>query len=286
MHRIRVYVSFGLTIVILLLASACQADATLQSIEALESTPKLTLPPTPELPKNFLFVGNSLSFANLGVAAHLKGLADAATSPIPVEVSTVYVASISLEKLWKRAQSKVINGDFDCIVLQETLQIIWNDGAGRDEFFNNIRQYDNEIRQADAQTVLFMAFISEYDEGITMEDIADAHSQIGEELGIKVAPVGLAAEAARRERPDYDLFEADKVHPNWRGTYLASLVIYATIFEQNPEGITYQPGDIYAGIESLEYKAEKWHMTEDEINFLQRIAWDTVTAYPAARVTR
>jgi len=79
-----------------------------------------------------------------------------------------------------------------------------------------------------------------------------------------VAPVGVAMENARAERPDIVFIDTDEVHATWEGTYLAAATIYATIFQRSPEGLSYTFG-----------------VSEENAAFLQRIAWQTVTAWQA-----
>jgi len=57
-------------------------------------------------------------------------------------------------------------------------------------------------------------------------------------------------------------------------------LLYATIFGQNPVGLSYQFAD-KVDKDSFEREWEKWHLTEDEVAFLQRIAWETVQEYQA-----
>ena len=44
------------------------------------------------------------------------------------------------------------------------------------------------------------------------------------------APVGMAWQRVREERPDYQLYNQDLSHPSSLGTYLAANVIYTTLF--------------------------------------------------------
>ena len=76
-----------------------------------------------------------------------------------------------------------------------------------------------------------------------MDEIANAHWGIAKELGIKVAPVGLAWKKAKEIRPDLDMYDSDREHPSLYGTYLGVCVIYSTIFEKSPIGHPYLPAD-------------------------------------------
>ena len=75
-----------------------------------------------------------------------------------------------------------------------------------------------------------------------------------------IAPVGVAFENARAERPDLVLIDEDEVHATWEGAYLAAATVYATLFERSPEGLPYTFG-----------------VSEADAAFLQHIAWQTVT---------
>jgi len=98
---------------------------------------------------------------------------------------------------------------------------------------------------------------------ISMDQIAQAHREAAKELGVDVAPVGLAWERATKERPNLDLFIEDREHPSIYGTYLATAVVYATVYGKNPSNIDYVPAGVSADVGV----------------FLRRIAWDTVQEY-------
>jgi hypothetical protein len=275
-----------LCIAIVLLTSACQSSSVPQDADEpgviIESTE--AIPPTPAYPSNLLFLGNTLIGGNGGVENHLKNLVAENAALPDIEVVTTYQPYTSIDKLWSKSEGKFARTDFNCVVVFETFQNIWENGNGKDAFFEHVTLIDSEVKKSGSETVLLMGWGYGGNYDVFTKDIADAHAEIGETLGIKVAPVGLALEAAQRERPDYVLLEPNNIDLNWRGTYLATLVLYATIYGQNPDGFTYQPAHLYEAIESIAYKAEGWQMTSDELSFLQRIAWETVTGYPLAGV--
>ena len=53
--------------------------------------------------------------------------------------------------------------------------------------------------------------------------------------------MGLAWERVGRERPDLDLLIHDREHPSLYGTYLATAVVYATLFNASPVESSYVP---------------------------------------------
>src|SRR6185436_18019074 len=98
---------------------------------------------------------------------------------------------------------------------------------------------------------------------ISMKEIADAHRLLAKELGVDVAPVGLAWQQASAERPSLDLYAADREHESLAGMYLATCVVYATVFEKDPTGLAYVPAGLSAA----------------DAAFLQKIAWRTIQDY-------
>jgi hypothetical protein len=57
-----------------------------------------------------------------------------------------------------------------------------------------------------------------------------------------VVPAGLAFALSVKERPDINLYIADKRHPTLAGTYLGACVSPATLYKTNPEGNRYTAG--------------------------------------------
>jgi hypothetical protein len=82
-----------------------------------------------------------------------------------------------------------------------------------------------------------------------------------------VAPVGMAWKKALAADPKLVLHQADKSHPNPKGSYLAACVFYATLLDKSPVGL---PGELRKGNRVLV------RVTPDEAATLQEIAWQTV----------
>jgi len=237
---------------------------------------------------NVLFIGNSLTFWNMGVDAHLKGMAATANPVRTIETESVVKGGATLEKLWDdRTLDEIRNGDWDVVVLQEELE----EGIPLDEdyvqtFYEYTRKFDAEIKKAGAEPILFMSWVDNVsDTVISIEDTAQAHQLIAEELGLKVAPVGLAWPRSIEERSDLELYELDGDHPTILGTYLTTCVLYAAIFDESPVGLSYLAADVFPEWEEdpdkdplKRYRVE-FEMTEEEAAFLQRIAWETVQEY-------
>ena len=129
-------------------------------------------------------------------------------------------------------------------------------------FLEYARRLDREIERAGAQTVFFMTWPQGRLEWADLDDFVEAHRRISAELDAPVAPVGMAFEMVRNERPDLLLIGDDDIHATWEGAYLAAATVYATLYGRSPEGLSYTFG-----------------VDADDAAFLQRIAWQAVTEW-------
>ena len=227
-----------------------------------------------EPPKKLLFIGNSISYWNLGVDFYLKGLANSADPPISFETDTSYISQASLANQWLEgnAREMIVDGSYDAVILQEE----GNRNFSKSLFFTYTRSWTTEIRNAGSVPVLYMpnpfSGNSSFSGTSSIEDIIQAHNEIAAELDLSVAPNAVAWLKIAIEEPDFNLFDehdpyvsylGGKAHPNVQGSYLGASIIYATLFGDSPEGLSFIP----------------YGMTEDEAAFLQRIAWETVKEY-------
>jgi len=216
-------------------------------------------------PRKILFVGDSFTYAQGGIYTHFEKLAAAATPAVPVTTDKSVAGGAFLKRLWEMQDAvKAINtGAFDVVVLQDDIP-----ETNVDYFRQYARMFVNEVRKNKARPVLFMAWAYQRLGWISMEEIARAHRNLANELNVDVAPAGLAWQQASKQRPALDMYVADREHPSIYGTYLATCVIYATIYSKDPSGFNYVP----AG------------MSSEEAAFLRRVAWQTVQDYRAGRL--
>ena len=220
-------------------------------------------PPVPQatkVPERLLFVGNSFTYYNGGLENHVKQLAESANPPRRITSDRATQGGATLKTLhglnW--VHDKMRTGGYDVVILQEDIPELTEHGVAPS--FEQARLFDQKIRKFGSKTVLFMAWPYERLKWVTLQEIAQAHRAIGQELGVSVTPVGVAFHRAMKERPDLAMLGRDKEHESIHGTYLAANVIYATIFGQSPKGLPYRPTGVSA----------------EEAGFLQGVAWATV----------
>lgn len=70
--------------------------------------------------------------------------------------------------------------------------------------------------------------------------VSDIYYRIAYENGGITAPVGNAFLTCQNAFPNISLIRKDRSHPTAAGSYLAASVLYATIFEESPVGLSYK----------------------------------------------
>jgi hypothetical protein len=156
--------------------------------------------------------------------------------------------------------------DWDIVVLQEhSRKLSFSPEYRRKETDPYARAI---IARSGARALLFMTWgYRGGDDGNVPGDTYTAMQQrvaynyrdLGEELGARVAPVGIAWALALQRRPGIDLWRRDGVHPSKRGSYLGACVFYAVLTGRDPTGNSFT-----AGIDTAEAR------------FLQHVARDVM----------
>jgi len=245
----------------LLLTLALAAPA--MAASETETTSAAIATVTSALPERVLFIGNSHTERFGGMDWLVGNLVASEEQPRTFIGETETASGVTLEYHYKNgAKERIREGDYDVVVLQGYLPASSTRTA--EPFLEYARLLDHVIRQSGARTVFYMTWPQGRYAWADLDDFIEAHRQISAELGAPVAPVGVAMERARAERPDLVLMDADEVHASWAGAYLAAATIYAALFERSPEGLSYTFG-----------------IDEQDAAFLQRIAWQTVSDWQA-----
>ena len=133
-----------------------------------------------------------------------------------------------------------------------------------------VRLLDGDIRQAGAKPVLYMTWgrkngfpeVGFSNFSSMQEQLTFGYLNIAHELGIRVAPVGVAWETAHERKPSLELWQGDGSHPTLAGTYLAACVFYAVLYQESPEELKYKVG-----------------LSRETARFLQSLAAETVLGH-------
>ncbi len=207
-----------------------------------------------------LFIGNSFTYYHGGLENHVRLLAASVNPPIAVEAERATKGGATLQVMWNLSgvRERIQVGRFDRVILQDDLP----EYSGHDLtlFGESVRRFDAEVRDAGANTVLFMAWPYQRLDWIGLEQIEQEHQRVAGALRLPVARVGTAFQRAQEERPGLAMLGQDREHETIHGTYLAACVFHGVLFGRSPEGATYRPEGVSA----------------EEAAFLQRIAWRSV----------
>lgn len=294
MERIGYRVRGGRALVLAILL-ACGTIATPGAV-AQASPPRQTI--------KVMFVGSSYTFVNnLGdIVAAIA--ASEPEGPIIEPTLAPYAGGSSLQTHLDNGSTRKLlaSQKWDYVVLQETSLYGGSETNGTPvigkpptAYFNSVRTWVPLLRAAGAKPILEMTWgrrLPRPDGPSAMQkDVAEAVYTIGKEMGVNVAPVGLAFEEARRRLVTLELHTYDGSHPSAAGSYLAGLVIYATLTGRNPMGapsliygrtFTSVPAATYGG--TIDWRVvEKGtrvplvDLRDATATELQRVAWDVVS---------
>ena len=205
----------------------------------------LAAPPQTRSVLRVLFVGNSYTvFNNLPDLVAAIAAADPDGPIIVPMLVTRGGATLRWHLENGSALKSLATGTWDFVVLQEQSLLGGDFKDGKavvgdpSEFHASTREWAARIRAVGATPILYMTWARREpaDAARVQKALADAYLGIGKELGVKVAPVGLAWAETRRRLLTLDLHIWDGSHPTPAGSYLAAAVIYATLTARSPVG--------------------------------------------------
>jgi hypothetical protein len=230
---------------------------------------------TPRDPQSAIFIGNSFFYYNNSMHGHLRNIISAADKKQPFRCVSATISGSGLD--WhnveayfqpngigrysfvgdNKVQFNKLDKLFDVAIMMDCSQCPVHPDL-KPIFEQYAKKHSDTVRRHGAEPILFMSWA--YADAPEMtEQLADAYVKTGNANNALVIPAGLAFAKSLSVRPDLNLYEPDKRHPNLRGTYLAANVVYASLFKKSPVGNGYT-----AGLDPAMAK------------HLQTVAWDTV----------
>lgn len=259
--------SFLKKVFLLILISIIIFSSTGCSLSGSGSTKPATFtpqPPTPIPDLKILFLGERLLFFWYWPQTDYQKFSNAADPSKYTAVQHhfeggIRVNNITLKEIWENESvQEMIRDQFDVIILQESQEGCYEE---KDVFYEYTRKFYELAKSEGAEIVLFMNW-PEKKRWEDLDLIEKSYQEISQELGIQVAPVGLAWHRSMQQYPDINLFFDDGELSSKYGDYLALCVVYATITGKTPVGVPYSG-----------------YLTEEEASILQQIAWETVQDY-------
>ncbi len=256
------------------------------------ATPRAHAQPVPADTLDVFFLGNSYVYYN-NLADQLAGLSTALPGPV-LRTSHHLHGGFSLRRhlddghLPSVLEADAEDGEgWDVVVVQEHSRLgvpYADEDAGsigdRAPFFQGAAEVAEMVAEIGAEMVFYMTWAKEAFPDQT-EALADAYAEAGRRHDAAVAPVGLAWERVRRERPDVVLFHPDGSHPSPAGTYLNACVFYAQLTGRSPVGA---PAELHGiemrtpGVIVADEPVPLVRLPVETAAYLQHVAWETVSA--------
>jgi hypothetical protein len=205
-----------------------------------------TLQPTADPGGRVLFIGNSHTFVN-DLPEMFANLARSGGHEVSVDSSAMGGYTLEQHTRDPYTQEKLDRADWDYVVLQESTRILTMESARNTQMVPAVRALEEKTRAQGAQAVLVLMWASIKavdEEGLAhfaseQAQVTIALQHVAQELDILLAPIGPAWEQSLRQRPELELWGSDNHHASPAGTYLLACVLYATIYQQSPVGLSF-----------------------------------------------
>ena len=205
-----------------------------------------------------LFIGNSQLEVSDGITGiniydlpgMIKNMSESAPADFPrIETGKEEVNGASLKMIWELGEgpgtprATIATGKWDYVVIQEIYY------AEKLEFETYATLFDDAIRKTGAKTILFATagVTKSYDSSFpTYPDgfakLNDMQVSFGRKKGITVAAAGYAWMKYLGPDPSeeqlIDLYNHDRGHPGYKGSYIYACLLYAVITGKNPAELT------------------------------------------------
>lgn len=238
-------------------------------------------------PLKVLFIGNSLTFFHnindlVGQIAYHKNRKVRIDEYLPG--STVFSDHYGS----KECLGMIRNNKYDVVVLQSSS---FEPVSNPEELIEYGKKLYEEINKSGARTVFFMTWeykgmpdwikksknkknkkLAEKEIPNMYSHIKKAYLRLAEDTGAELSPVGTAWNMMRKEVPDIILHDKDNSHPSEYGSVLSAIVLYSSIFQDEPKGM---PTSYYP------YKRDKDPGAKDysiKIEFAEKIKMEQIAA--------
>ena len=203
---------------------------------------------------SILFIGNSMTYYHDMPTAIFEKMAASAGFDVTVRSVTAggrfLWEHFSLDDEAARAAKAALAADkagvYDFVVLQEGMPDLY---TRTENFYEAVRILTGKIRDLGAKPALYARMGNKRgnpeldDPACTYEHvyrtIVKAHETISQELDIPVAWAVRAAYEMNEGPLPFDLYDPDRSHPSYAGSYVAALCVFTALFGADPTMITY-----------------------------------------------
>ncbi|MCK5785389.1 MAG: hypothetical protein KAH54_02390 [Candidatus Sabulitectum sp.] len=191
---------------------------------------------------SMFFVGNSYTFGNGGLWAHVKQIYDSVESDT-LSVDACTSGGATFENHWENQALRIEleSGNWDTVVFQEQSCMPVINPAMTYLYGDSLAWLTSS---AGGEPVFLMTWARKNDP-LMLEGLELGYSRMGYIHSSSVTPCGIAFDLIKRGHPEIDPYAGDGAHPSVHGTYLAACVIAVTVYGTDilSAGI-WQPSDV------------------------------------------
>lgn len=225
-----------------------------------------------------LFIGNSYTICNDLAGTLFPAIATSAgynmTTVKAIKSSWYLIQSANPDDAnGAKVHAALEKYDFDFIVMQEQSTCSINDPG---KFYDGARAINDLAIAEGAKPLLYCTWGRKQghsyltSKNLTTETmmwkVAAAYAAIGKELGVDVSNVGMAFYDVFANNPSIELYDTDKHHPSYAGSFLAALTLFARMTGVDPTTIAYNgDGTITAEVAAILKEAARKAVFETPI---------------------
>lgn len=179
-----------------------------------------------------LFVGNSLTFWNDMPAILGRLLEAGGVGALHLEV--VALPNFGLEDHWTEgtARARIALGGWEVVILQQGPSAT----EGRPSLLEYSDRFAAEIGGVGARTALYMVW-PDQSRTFDFDGVSDSYETAARSVGGLLFPAGEAWRSAWARDAGLALYGPDGFHPSLLGSYLAALVMYEQLADQDPRDL-------------------------------------------------
>ncbi len=201
---------------------------------------------------DILFIGNSYTYYNNMPENIFGAIAKAAGYKFNVKRLTkggwyLINSANASDSLGSQVDAELKAKKYDYVVLQGQSTCPALEPA---KFYDGVRNLLVKVKENGATPILYCTWGRKTGNNVLNQNnwtneimtwkIAAAYEAIGKELGIDVAYVGLAFhDVYTNNESEVDIYDADRTHPSYSGSFLAALTIFSKITGVDPAKVRY-----------------------------------------------
>ena len=207
---------------------------------------------------SIMLIGNSFFYYNNSLHNHLGDLYDADPDLDTPRRRSITINGSSLS--WHDVESYLSNDeigsfkidsntnayelydeqDIDVVIMMDCSLCPINDER-RNSFYKYVKKHSETIRSKGIEPILFMSW--PYKNKPEMQEQLEEEFFKASKLNkLRMVPAGQAFLHINQNFPNINLYTEDLRHPSKEGTYLAALMVFATLSNKSPIGNTYKMG--------------------------------------------